>query len=653
MRYLDLPAKVLFCAVSSVVGHSKWPHDDGTGDPFWSGGASPVDYQWVLTATVTPQGHSNHRTRQPYVFNGLDVHPGDWIAHQQTGVALKIVQVLAKTETSITCVVEDFLRYNTHRDQTGFGSGIFPTPANALIFNLNESGLPVVDPIPADGVGAAFFANLMSRFQNQEQSVAFFLEQENHGFSVDQLVSVDAETGKFTLTTARDPYIVGTVSHVNSPHSFAINPLQKVINFDSLVGRVGSIIYSDDSVPGGLTTTPGGKPVMIKLREYTQSWVESTVVDATTTPGSVFKINGVPVTVGGSGSTNDLIDAVNAGTSFHGVTASSLPSPTVVKTSLSMALGEPALNAPSGGPYAVATINGVSVTFATNTRGMALYGAPYALEEDMAADINAANIPGITASTETNRLVLTHATGGPITIVNVTPDIDGIPFAGPNSGSGLPLSTPASTGGKVLLTAIDARAINLLDVTGTVTTDFGLVSAENGTKAAALYIEQGLRSASTTVLPSIANMEALAPVIGDMAFVLDKGDGEWGLFLFDGSNWEIVSTEESARTDAKTISIEIAHDSDPTGIIGEISGNTRVNRVVVSVIEPFDADTTLSVLSDDGFVLMPEDQNDLSVVGEYTTTPSHVFTRMADINVEYSLQTTATTGRALISISYS
>lgn len=49
---------------------------------------------------------------------------------------------------------------------------------------------------------------------------------------------------------------------------------------------------------------------------------------------------------------------------------------------------------------------------------------------------------------------------------------------------------------QIIITAVDARAINFTDITGSVTTDAGLVSAENGIKAIGLIIEGGVTNST-------------------------------------------------------------------------------------------------------------------------------------------------------------
>src|SRR6478752_5759664 len=138
MRYVDLPAKVLSGTVTTSVGLEAWPYDDGTGDPFWAGGATPRPYRWQVTMLVISQQHSSHKTRAPYMFTGMDVTVGDYIADIAEGVCVKITAIVSKTDDSVVCEVEDYLRYNTFRYKGRTGVGIFNAPTEVIVFSVNE-----------------------------------------------------------------------------------------------------------------------------------------------------------------------------------------------------------------------------------------------------------------------------------------------------------------------------------------------------------------------------------------------------------------------------------------------------------------------------------------------------------------------------------
>ena len=92
------PAKVLQISFTSATGYKNWTHNDGEGDPWWSGGGSAKPYQYTITFTVTEYSHGSHKTRETRKYNGMDVSVGDWIAGSQDGKCLQIVSVTSKSK---------------------------------------------------------------------------------------------------------------------------------------------------------------------------------------------------------------------------------------------------------------------------------------------------------------------------------------------------------------------------------------------------------------------------------------------------------------------------------------------------------------------------------------------------------------------------
>jgi hypothetical protein len=636
MSYIDVPAKVLECFIKDQNGEGAWPFDDGSDDPFWQFGSSPRDYRWRVTIEVNAQSHSSHKTRVARTYNGMDVKVGDYVSSLD-GTAVKIICIERKSDLEVVCIVEDVFRYNTFRDASGLGGGIFAVPGNAIIFEVNESGFPVVDPLPASGVGPMFYANLMSRFQNLEKLSNFIVHKPNHGFQIGHLVSADAATNSFVLTDDDHPYLIGTVSFINGPHHFTVNPIQKIVDdIDYLGGEVSDILYADPDLAGQLTTEPGTNPVMIKLREYTPTVVRSTVKDATTPVSDVITINGVNVTVGGSGDIPSLVIAINQTNTQHGVNASVVSAPTTAETKTSLlhaAYGEALLRKPPTG-LAQARINGQLVSFITTTHGRHRYGDnTLVTAADMATDINAAAIPNLVASATGTSLLLRHLLGAGITIENVSGDADGHPFAGPASASGLPLASIAPAGSYIKMEADDARPINLANKTGYPLEAFGLYSVENGTKAAAIYIEQGIRKASNYVVPDVASRDALQAILGDQAYVINKGDGEWGLYLYSGGSWIIISSAEAAKVDSDTYTATLSY-GQPMTVLGRVNEGSKVTSVTFEVLTPFNGSPSISVGHDGNqSILASNDDVDLTSMGSYVVTPSHVFAGPGDTEI--------------------
>ena len=276
-NFIDLnkPAKVLSLNVTVINGSTQWAHNDGAGDKWWSGGATPKYYQWEVTATVTAQAHGSHLTRKDFEYNGLDIKVGDWVAGATTGICLRVISISAKTSTTVTMVVEDWLRYNTYR--SNIGNGVFGV-GMAVCFQLNENGHPMLDPVPLNIASADFYLNINSRFQYLNPQMHYVLDQTAHGFSEGDIVSATG-SGFAKTTSATSNKSIGTVTNTGpGPNQFMIRPNTRIIDFvPAIPGSVGDYVYTDNTTAGGLTTSDtSGKIQFIKIADAIASSITGT-----------------------------------------------------------------------------------------------------------------------------------------------------------------------------------------------------------------------------------------------------------------------------------------------------------------------------------------------------------------------------------------
>ena len=671
MSYINKPLKTIGALLTHITGYASMPWEDPSKYPVPPGAPTPSpqprDYMWVGTFTVTPQYHSSKLSRAPGTYNGMDITVGQWIANAITGQAWQIVKITEKIEASVELILHDVYRYNTFRDINGLG-GAEPPMGRYIIFDLSSAGLPQIDPIPETGVSPQFSQNLNSRFEYNNLQYDYPLFQSGNTFKVGDVIAADAVQHRFVLADEVYRIVIGRVTSISDikPGWFTIDPVQKVVDFlDYLPGQVGDMIYTDGDQ---LTTDKIGPQVYVKLRDYTASEVVSKNAGPAAA-GDVFQLNGVNITITGSGSAADLAYNINLVSADTGVSAAQILAPNTINTGvINNMYGEPALFAAIN--PATAYINGVQVIFNEASSDPGYIG--YARIQQMVSTINRANIPNITAQqTGLISMSITNSSGGAIDITSQTPDSNGLLFAGDYSATCLPLHTPATSQSILKLTAVDSRPIDLLDVKGTPTHTFGLVSVENGVKAAGLYVKDGLRSASTTVVTDKAQLSALQPMAGDSAFVIDSGDasgnnaGEWSLWMFDGRQWVQTSNQDSATTDAKSLEYTLAHNDAASVDIGEISTGRRVALITVEVTEAFDTAATLSVgyriinsndpeESADG--LMQSAVIDLTTTGIYTSSSSVLFgtdTASGDVMITCTYaDNNASMGTAQIIVTY-
>ena len=660
---LNVPNKVLGVSVSSITGKTVWPHANGSSDRWYSGGASPKNYQWTIAMTVTAQAHGSHLTRKDREFNGLDVAVGDWIAGASDGKCLKIISVSAKSTNAVTCVVEDVARYNTFKSNTG--NGIFGT-GSCVIFTLNESGHPMLDPLPSGIVSSDFYANVNSRFQYLNPQLNYLLEKTSHGFSVGDVVAISG-TGEFVKANASlvTKSFGVVVENGPGPNSFMISPNNRIIDFvPAIPGNAGDFVYADTD--GDLTTSDTGKIMFLKIKDAVQTTTTGSAVDPTVVDGTVVSFNGVSHTFNGAGTASTISEMVTQinGLSGTSITASTTPAPTTVTSSASGT----AYGLVGGYTNFSAIINGGSgnttVNFTTNTAGQAAYGQSVAIPEDMATDINAASIPNLTATFTSSSLTLTESSGNAINIYNNTNDANGNPFVGSGNISGLVSSTSASSGNKLTLTRTDGGPINIFDNAGTFEANCGIFSVHNGSFPLAMNVEQGIRSASVQVVNNIAARNSLTPTTGDQAYVIDNGVGEWALYLYDGSAWTKVSDQDSANTDAQTLTRNVTAPVGGFGNstnydLGNVSPGGKIQSVSVDVHTAFTGgsqDATVEVgTTSDNDLLHSANDNDLTSTGSYISNPEYLWPSSNTAEFETNLRVNhygATSGNVTVKVTY-
>ena len=664
---LNVPAKVLPVTVTAYTNDDQWDHDDGLGDTWWSGGSNPKSYRWELTMTVTTVNHGSHLTRTPRKFDGFDVVVGDYIAGSSDGRALQIVSISAKTASTVTCKVEDRLRYNTFRSASG--TGIFSIPGTAVIFQINENGHPMIDPLPLGIVTADFYANVSSRFQYLNPQMNYMLDKTAHGFETGDVVAMDATTNVFELADAANiERLVGTVTHAGpGPNKFLLRPANGIVDFvPGLPGNPGDFVYPKTDSSGDLTLTNTGVAIFLKLTNAVSSVALGTVTGGVCSAADKIEINDTDVlfTTNSSGvvSINNAVTDINALTSSHGVVASSTPAPNTI-TSDAGTYGS-AYGLVGGFVPFSATINGGTVNFSTTTAGQAQYSMAVAIAEDMAADINTASIANITATHLSGNLVITHSQGNAFTIVNGTSDTNGNDFAGNNSIASLGTSYSVASGATLKLTRADGGEIILYDKVGTPTIDFGIMSGHSGSYSLGLNVEKGIRSGGgITVVSNMTARNALSPLTGDQAHVLDTGEGEWALYLYSGSAWTLIANEDSAATDANSLSHTFTapiggFGTSSTETLGRISSNSRILSVLVEVPTILSGHTggtpALQVgTQSDPDRFMSGDENDLESAGSYTTTPDYHYAGATELEIKVNLtHYNPTAGEIKVTVTY-
>ena len=582
---LNVPNKVLETSISSVTGNAYWDHANGSGDIWYSGVGTKKYYRWEVTFSVTQQLHGSHLTRDDFKFNGLDVVVGDWIAEATTGDCWKIISISAKSTTSVTAVVEDWLRYNTFRASNGNGA---PSNGSGVVFSLNEKGIPMLDPLPTSTAGS-FYPTLASRFEYLNPQTNYVLEQTAHGFNKGDVVAVSS-TGFSKANTSTMARMIGVVTEAGpGPNQFMILPNNQIIDFDPTIpGNQGDYVYVSSS--GSLTTSDTGKIAFLKLQAAIPTVLTGTTSNPELPHDHTIKLNGQDVQFTNSGSNVTLalaVGQINAVANTN-VVAASTPTPTVITSD-----GDNTIYGLVGGytNFSAAIDSGSGNTTVSFTTAGSQY-AGVSTPEDMATDITAASIANLSVSATTTVLTLTELNGNAITITNVTNDTNNNPFVGGSNVSGLPASTSATGTSKLQLTRSDGGPIDVYESTEHFRLNTGIASGHTGMYPLAMNIEQGIRTGGTTLVANITARDSLAAMAGDQAYVTNSGDGEWALYLYDGSGWIEISNEDSATVDAKTMQTSFSmpiggFGNSSTNNLGNISPGRKIQSVSVDVTTAF------------------------------------------------------------------
>lgn len=177
----------------------------------------------------------------------------------------------------------------------------------------------------------------------------------------------------------------------------------------------------------------------------------------------------------------------------------------------------------------------------------------------------------------------------------------------------------ADDGWKTLATELD----ELTDVTISTLSDGQILRYDAGTSQ---WINT---SPQIRVVPDIATRNALSPLyVGDMAFVQDTGEGEYALYLWDGTQWNQISDQDSSDTDAETFELSYSVGDSTTQFIHRVSPGSSVDYINIIVETAFDdPNATITVgdeLSPPGSRsrLFWADLADLSVAEEYINFPN-------------------------------
>lgn len=635
---------------TSVKGVAYWSEAMSDNDPWWEGGSSPRHYKWDVSFTLTaPQEHSYPLSSTPFQYTLNDVNVNDFIVSGVSGKVYRISKVKSKTEQEMVCELEDVYRNMMLKYPQGLSQ-----PENSsyfLCFSVNDSYQTGIDPFlisPNISPSSVFYVN---SYLNQIDFLRNPIFKADMDLSNGDIIAIEKGIGFTKPSNNLLSQVVGKiVGSTGVNREYIVEPITSHEEIPQTLGEPGDVIYlHDDGVTLTLDVTQ--KPLYLKTYNAipnvsrSNSDIQSPIINANT----IIDLNGERIEFVDETTLDEFVTMING--MDNGITANSvLPFYSI----------ENDLTRLSSGIVGVTTIpttieiNNTQVVIQTTTAGQSEYGSEVAITTDIMYDINQANIPNIVASYDENttKLTITNTEGGDIIINNISGDIfasdDSDSAAGFNSNNISPKDTTI-----IEMIVDNGDEIVIRQIEGNFSSSSGISGADNGRRAMGIYYGGKVREGTNYVIDNMSQLDDLSPLIGDGVHVLNSGNGEWVELKYTSSGWITIATEDSARTDADTLSATITPDEQGQIFIGTVSSNSRISNITIVVNEEFDDDTmTINVGdSDTNDILFNDTLIDLMNIGTYTNTPSNVYTNETDIYATISPHTSLT-GNLKIIISY-
>lgn len=162
------------------------------------------------------------------------------------------------------------------------------------------------------------------------------------------------------------------------------------------------------------------------------------------------------------------------------------------------------------------------------------------------------------------------------------------------------------------------------------------------------------------IVPDITARDALVPTLslgppGVQVFVQDTGQGEYSVFMWDGSSFVLISTQDSANTDSKTSQIDVDYTMLTTPIVS-VSPNSRVSNIIIEVLNLFDDPAAKISIGDDtngNGIHVPDNLVDLNIFDSFETSSTFIYPAPNEETIKaYLSPAGSTTGLLRITLTY-
>ncbi len=650
------PVKTLSINGITLIPIGFWPYDEGSyygEDQFWEFGPAPQPIRFTLEGSVAQQDHGSFSTREPYIYNALDIAVGDWYIEVSTGKALQIVEIdtLVTNSSYIKCTIEDTDRWEQFSDS----NGVAATGAPGFIVSLSDDGIPVfsnlIDYQTEISPNIGFFEEMIGRFRARNLKVdKIRVNQNGHTFTFGDVIVLNSD-GLYSLAdpdSVNSDRIIGRVTDIGIPgvnwFNYAPRGIYEENITPSLPGAIGSLVWLDPSNPGKLTASrPNSQaiPIYIKINNTTGIRLDESVVQPidnfnTTTNPSV---------------NNDITQGYRYGSkwinTFTG-RAWILVDPSAGAAVWKELSAVPGPTGPVGPPqtgayqrYTYVASEGQTLFMASHVPGYVdVYYNNLKLLPSQFDDTNSMYV----------ELLSPSLAGDPVEIVawQIASVSQLTGPTGPTGSAGVPGPTgPAATGAYVRheFIATPGQTVFLLDYypgfidvyyNGTLLMQDQYV-ATNGSTVLLLnpalagdpvvIVAWELTNISQNTGPTgptgafqgltfntIAERDAFSPSIGQIAYVLDDGTGYNSVYIVAQTVPTVIwipiniapgsyniggNPELGEKRYVNTISKNFAHNDISPSLLGNINANSTVVSVDVTIVTEFnDPSSTMSVGTD-------------------------------------------------------
>lgn len=312
-------------SISAWVGQNLYGENDGLGLQ------NQYSTYEITVSSINPQTHGDSSTREPNIYNGLDISEGMFLSNTDGNTILRISSITAKTADTFSCTVEDvdMMSYRLHSSNT------IDLNEQIKIFSLNPEGEPVFAGSPF--TDAQSLQKVQSRFSlNEKDDRVKFSQTSSSNLSKGDIVSVDTSGNLVKYGTVGSSEVkVGIVVDIyRGGKDIFVKPFNDVVrnyaDAEGLVGAPSDVYYTDLNNAGEITTATGGKAVFMHLNTKIATTV-NIVSDTDPSSNDVIEINGVTVFDGPNGDAVDDVesfkDLLNTKTAETNVSASITQAP--------------------------------------------------------------------------------------------------------------------------------------------------------------------------------------------------------------------------------------------------------------------------------------------------------------------------------------